>query len=344
MSGRNVFLTGGAGVGKSETTKAIVAALEVQGKRVARTATTGIAASLIGGRSLMSFYRLIVPCMIARDPEKAVKHVMKTRDGPGNLRNTDTLIVDEVSMLEGGDLERYDYVARRVRGGDRPFGGLQIILVGDFFQLPPVKRKQWAFHSASWAALQFSTHELSRVYRQENRADVELLQRMRKDELNGDDKQRLLNHPVPQNPDATYLFACNDKVDEVNEEQLDRLQGDICEMKSIDSASHDKFKECLAPRTLSLKVGAKVICLKNLDPDHPDVPIMNGTRGRVVRFDAGEVPTPFSSFARTSKRMLRLHLSPRADTRRAAAGEQRASTGGCVRFQWQDARVHIRQA
>ena len=70
MSGRNVFLTGGAGVGKSETTKAIVAALEVQGKRVARTATTGIAASLIGGRSLMSFYRLIVPCMIARDPER----------------------------------------------------------------------------------------------------------------------------------------------------------------------------------------------------------------------------------------------------------------------------------
>ena len=306
-----MFLTGSAGVGKSETTRAIVAGLEAQGRRVAKTSQSAIAATHIDGRSIMSLFRLIPQMLRARNPDATVGHVMGTRQGPNNLRGIDTLIIDEISLLDGEDLDRYDYVARNVREDERPFGGMQVILVGDFSQLPPVKMKKWAFNSDCWAAMRLSMHELTIVHRQDNPEDVELLQRMRKDRLTFEDRHALSHHTVPHDPHRSFLFPCCEDAERENLDRLDRLPGLVHDIFARDDPGDARmYKGCMADKLLQLKEGAEVICIKNVGPDD-EVPIVNGSRGFVVRFETGQVGRPLcTSVRRRQARMQETALTP----------------------------------
>ena len=169
QTGANVFLTGEPGSGKTHTVNAYVAWLRSHGIEPSITASTGIAATHIRGMTIHSWSGLgilnrLTPVDLDRiaSKEHVVKRIQKTR----------VLIIDEVSMLSGTVLEMVDEIAREVRHSDKPFGGIQIVLVGDFFQLPPVSRAgteaHFAFTSSVWRALNPLTCYLTEQHRQDS--------------------------------------------------------------------------------------------------------------------------------------------------------------------------------
>lgn len=224
-SGKSFFFTGKAGTGKSTTLRAIVRALSSpQTKRnVALTASTGAAAKIIGGDTLHSWSG----CGLGKETgyelaEKVSKNTQKRR----SWVETDTLIVDEVSMLEPSFFEKLDYIGRKVRNKEHvPFGGIQLILTGDFAQLPPVSRKdprgppisdssRFVFQTKTWKGVIKETVLLTKVYRQKDTDLVRILDCLREGRITSRviDTLRLTAHKSLENNKGivpTMLFAYN---------------------------------------------------------------------------------------------------------------------------------------
>ena len=176
MDGKSIFLTGSAGVGKTQTTNAIITCLELRGKHVAKTSPTGIAATHIGGQTLMSLLALSPGLLDKLRWNKMGMGAIVDQVKNSDFMGIHSLVADEISMLDGNDLDIYEEQATRSAmksGWKRPFGGVQLILVGDFLQLPPVDKKEkpmrWAFDANCWKRLNLSIHGLTTVHRQENR-------------------------------------------------------------------------------------------------------------------------------------------------------------------------------
>ncbi|MGB4076154.1 MAG: AAA family ATPase, partial [Minisyncoccia bacterium] len=150
-TGVNVFLTGGPGSGKTHTVNTYVAWLRAHDIEPALTASTGIAATHIGGMTVHAWSGIgIRESLTAHDLDEITskEHVVR------RIQKAPVLIIDEVSMLSGETLSMVERVAREARRNDRPFGGMQVVLVGDFFQLPPVggrgRNPSFAFESSAW--------------------------------------------------------------------------------------------------------------------------------------------------------------------------------------------------
>lgn len=137
MSGANVFLTGEPGAGKTYTLNEFIKIAKRAGKRVAITASTGIAASHIDGMTIHSWSGLGIKDSIRDDEIDKMAFQPKMVE---KYNNCDILVIDEISMLHGSRLDMINRVAKWLRRSDRPFGGLQVIFVGDLFQLPPVTK------------------------------------------------------------------------------------------------------------------------------------------------------------------------------------------------------------
>src|SRR5438552_9949164 len=214
QAGRNCFLTGMAGTGKSTTLKRyIVESL----KRVDVTAPTGVAALNVGGMTIHRFCGMMLEPQAAqsneeyfdvlrRDPRRSILA------GFNRVRRCEVLVIDEVSMLPGRQLEFVEFLFRRLRGRDEPFGGCQMIATGDFLQLPPVRKSDsephdWAFLSPAWQAAEFKTVILETVRRQDEAAFVQALAGFRKGHVWGN-AARLLQSRVRSNPPSsmTRLF------------------------------------------------------------------------------------------------------------------------------------------
>jgi hypothetical protein len=180
LGGKSVFFTGGAGTGKSFLLKQIVARLDPRTTFV--TASTGIAACAVGGTTIHHFAGIGGFSLADKSLDELVRMALSKRGA--QWRACKALVIDEVSMIDGQLFDLLDTIARRVRGSSKPFGGLQLVLVGDFFQLPPVTKQggapcKFAFEAAAWAGAIQRTFELSKVFRQSDPAFVRALNWLR---------------------------------------------------------------------------------------------------------------------------------------------------------------------
>ena len=228
---KNIFITGPGGVGKTFLIHQIVSKSESEGKKVAVTSLTGMSALLIGcgartihswsglgigNRSVISYFEFIRKCL----PKK--------REA---WRTTDILIIDEISMMSDEFFEKLDELGRLLRWEkNKPFGGMQIICLGDFFQLPPINTK-FVFESAKWNETLDSAVFLNQIYRQTDPVFQEMLNEIRyghvskkTDELL---KSRLNLDFSNEEIQPTKIFTRKAMVEEVNKEALDKIKGDV---------------------------------------------------------------------------------------------------------------------
>ena len=320
--GKSFFLTGPGGSGKSYVIDQIRQHLEVQKRRVALTAMTGCAALLLGNKAKTLHSWAGVG--LAKEP--AIALIQKIRAYAKTFRkwlSTDTLIVDEVSMMNPEFLEKLNSIAQALRRDSRPMGGLQVIFVGDFFQLPPVNKDsrngvptQFVFESPDWIKVVPLTVELKKIERQRDPVFHTILEEARHGALS---KESLKILRTRQNLDwksleikPTLLFSRKAEVDHVNESNLKALQGErrtytvdtvllpIARTKGIDLNSEEsKFaiqrldRDAPYMPELTLTVGAQVMLLVNMDFD---LELVNGSRGVVVRFTEDPLHLPVVKF------------------------------------------------
>ncbi len=289
MGGASIFLTGAPGAGKTYVLNQFVRRAERAGKRVAVTASTGIAASHIGGTTIHSWSGLGILDQLTRDD-------LKRLGGSDRLvkryNAADILVIDEVSMLHGTRLDMVNELAKVLRGNEAPFGGLQVILVGDLFQLPPISRGVQNFDfihmSSAWAELNPQVCYLTEQHRQRGHDPLlELLEAMRLDDINEAHGQ-LLQDRLSRSPDTktiTRLYSHNLDVDAINQRHLDALQGRSYTYEMRTKGGRAKLeqlaKSLLAPQILKLKVGAEVMFVANNFAEG----FVNGSRGRVIELD-----------------------------------------------------------
>ena len=287
-SGRSALLTGAAGSGKTYTLNTFIRRAKERGKSVAVTATTGLAATHLNGTTIHAWSGIGV--------HGSLEQVLTAKIGQTRrslLRKADILIIDEISMLHDYRLDMVDEVLRMVREDQRPFGGLQVVLCGDFFQLPPVNRREdkpggFITSSKVWTQGTFAVCYLSTQFRQADELYTAILNgiragKMLRSELQAlRDRTNAIDDPFTS---RTRLLTVNVDVDRVNEQELDNLPGEthFYTMETHGSAQYiEQLKRsCLAPETLRLKQNAQVICIKN----SPDRSYVNGSLGKIVDFE-----------------------------------------------------------
>lgn len=292
LSGQSVFLTGAPGAGKTYVLNEFVRRAVRQHKVVAVTASTGIAATHIGGTTIHSWSGLgIRDSLNDWDRERllATERLVKRYNA------TDILVIDEVSMLHGMRLDLVNEVCKLLRKNDAPFGGLQVILVGDLFQLPPISRSGQAVDfvhlSAAWAELDPKICYLTEQHRQvESDELLDLLNAMRRGDVN-EFHENILRERLAQQPDektpVTRLFAHNIDVESINQKRLDALNNESklysMQTKGVAAKVEQLTKSVLTPVELVLKKDAEVMFVAN----NFQAGFVNGTRGRVAGFKDG---------------------------------------------------------
>ena len=214
------------------------------------------------------------------------------------IAGTKTLIIDEVSMLPGRTLEFIDYVCRELRGDPAPFGGIQVIAVGDFLQLPPVSKTgkyDWAFLSPVWDALEFSNVTLRQVHRQDDPEFISILNQFREGTITKEGAE-ILKKCVALFPksDMLRLFTHNSQVDKWNTYQLGTLPGEEMIFTAEGGGPSDEVewlqKNLVTPTSLRLKRAARVMVMANLPSTEGDtLEAANGDMGNVTAWDEGSI-------------------------------------------------------
>ena len=295
LRGRNLFITGSAGVGKSFTLNHLVEKLKGKhgAEHVFVTASTGIAGTHIKGTTAHGF----AGCGTMESSVAACMTMAQGNGAEARWKKVKVLIIDEVSMLSGDIIDKMDTIASRMRPyiQNMPFGGIQLIVTGDFFQLPPVSRDpnwRFAFECDAWKRCNFQPFVLTRIFRQDHEDFVRMLQKIRvgivDDETDAMIRTRL--HaviPLSGGIKPTYLYCTNKVVDGENDRELDKIMDQpLHTFKARDKGQKNKLgKNMLVPEVLRLKVGAQVMLLKNLNPPH----LVNGSRGVVIGYETGEM-------------------------------------------------------
>lgn len=290
---QHVFLTGKAGTGKTTFLHQIK---QLTAKRLVVVAPTGVAAINAGGVTIHSLFQLpfgpIIPGDQAQLNRKFSSEKIKL------FRTLDLLVIDEISMVRADVLDGIDAVLRRYRGGDRPFGGLQLLLIGDMQQLPPVIRdEEWAllqphyqtgyfFSSQALRETEYVAIELTHIYRQSDQRFIDLLNGIREKTITAADLADLNQRYIPDfapDDEAGYitLSTHNHTAGQINNRKLAELSTPL---RSFDAAVLNDFPEAMYPTEskLELKVGAQVMFIKN-DVSR-DKLFYNGKIGRIVAF------------------------------------------------------------
>ena len=285
--GGNVFLTGEPGSGKTHTIGMFIEYLDKKGMDYAVTASTGIAASHINGSTIHSFAGIGILKNLTTDQ---VRFIALNRWVADRIRNAKVLIIDEISMLDATTLEDVDKVIKMVHGNPKPFGGVQVIFVGDFYQLPPVtkgEKQTFAFESDAWIQADPTVCYLTEQHRQSDAEFLDILTAMRQANMTDAHKKRLEDCMLSHVPD-TRLFTHNADVDALNNTELNKLPG-----KNKTNIMHDREnpklievlkRNCLSPERLELKVGAVVMFTRNNFKEG----YVNGTIGKVTAFIKGD--------------------------------------------------------
>lgn len=291
--GKNVFLTGAPGSGKTYVLNRYIRYLREHQVKVAVTASTGLAATHLQGVTIHSWSGIGIKEHLH---EKDLAYLAKKKLIKDHYQKTKVLMIDEISMLHAYQLDMIDKIARHFLKPHEPFGGLQVIVCGDFFQLPPVasrtsKTVRFAFEAEAWKQGQFQVCYLTEQHRQGSDPLLDILESIRSGEAGEQAKvplrRRYKKEPVGATQ-ATRLYARNVNVDEINARALESIRGKskIFEMSTegVDILVDHLKKSCIAPEVLTLKVDAQVMFIKNDSRGR----YVNGTRGVVVGFDKEE--------------------------------------------------------
>lgn len=298
-AGESIFITGPGGTGKSFLIREIVDEIPKRtGKVVAVTAMTGCAALLLG-RFAKTLHSWAGIGLGRGTPQSLAQGIRKLPPLAKRWRETHILIIDEVSMLTPLLLETLDEIAKIIRRSQRPFGGLQVVFVGDFLQLPPVAKEgvtRFAFESPVWLSLVKQTIHLKTIFREQDTMFQEILDEARMGSLS---KESLATLETRINQDykkekiqPTILFTRRVDVEEINTSHLDKLPGVAKTFSAVTGPSSHPASEILATSnkmdkegmyvpTLTLKEGAQVMLVTNLDMDKE---LCNGSRGVVIGF------------------------------------------------------------
>jgi ATP-dependent DNA helicase PIF1 len=300
-TGANVFLTGEPGAGKTHTINQYASYLRTRNIEPAITASTGIAATHLGGMTIHSWSGIGIKKYLDKyelDKISSTEYVAK------RIRRCKVLIIDEVSMLSPETLDMADAVCRTVRQNNDAFGGLQVIFVGDFFQLPPIVRNEvqqnsqasmlqtpkarFAYDSSAWHRAKPMICYLSEQHRQDDDLFLGILSAIRSNSINDGHLSQLNKRKVTDSKlyeKSVKLYTHNLDVDKTNDAMLATVVNRpvTFEMKTKGAPALIAAlqKGCLSPATLILKVGAKVMFTKN----NPKAGFVNGTLGTVESFD-----------------------------------------------------------
>ena len=305
-AGLSVFITGAPGAGKTYVLNQFITWACKHGKNVAVTASTGIAATHLDGMTVHAWAGIGVSQVLT--PRK-LSEIRGRRTQA--IRSTDVLVIDEISMLKASVVDMVDEVCRKIRGDARAFGGLQVILAGDLFQLPPVTRKgleapdprveevekEYIAHgknpdgfmtdSFAWETAKFRTCYITEQHRQDDGELLDILTDIRNDQVSAADRRELQSR-MGKRPSASetviHLYPHNVQVDKINQDRLNDLfheshfftaftRGDVNSLVKLE-------KNVLAPHQLELKYDAHVMALWN----DPEGRYFNGSLGRVVDF------------------------------------------------------------
>lgn len=291
--GKNIFLTGEAGSGKTYLLNEYIQYLKDNNVAVAITASTGIAATHLHGTTIHSWSGIGIRDHIS---EIDLEKLLTSQRIKSNYQKTKVLIIDEISMLHKHQLDMVDAIARYILNSDKAFGGIQIVLCGDFFQLPPVsssfvEEKHFAFEASAWQAGEFNICYLHEQHRQGNDPLHAILNDIRNGTAGEHTKvplrTRYKKEPVGATK-ATKLYSRNINVDAINERELANIPSKekIFTMSNIgyNALVAGLKNSCLAPEQLKLKIGAEVMFIKNDSSGR----YVNGTRGVVVSFNKKE--------------------------------------------------------
>lgn len=297
-TGQNVFLTGSAGSGKTYTLNQYIHYLRARRVAVAVTASTGIAATHMNGTTIHSWSGIGIKDELT---ERDLKNISGRRYLADRMKETAVLIIDEISMLHAKQLDMVNEILKHVRKTEAPFGGLQVVVAGDFFQLPPIgargetNREKFAFMSAAWLAADFHICYLTEQHRQDDKKSGDtlsldaILNQIREQSVTFEAIHALeATHEHAVDASRTRLYTHNLNVNKINERELNALPSEPVVFKSTDFGD-SKLVETLKKNVrtsdeLPLKVGAKVMFIKN----NNELAVSNGTMGEIIGFEAAK--------------------------------------------------------
>lgn len=291
--GNNCFITGPAGSGKTYLLQEYINWLKKNNIKVAVTASTGIAATHLGGVTIHSWSGLGIRDDLSPYDLEALlekKYLWQHFD------QTAVLIIDEISMLSSRQLDAIDLICRNFKKPDEPFGGMQLVLSGDFFQLPPIVRygqdSSFAYTAKSWKEADIKVCLLSSQFRQTDQNLYDLLTAIRGQYIDKNHKDSLISRIgiSMSSVSPVRLFTHNIDVDGANDKELERLPGLINEYQSAHKGNKNladsiERGSLIMPR-LRLKMKAKVMFIKN----NFEQGIANGTLGQIVGFNGDRLP------------------------------------------------------
>lgn len=292
--GHNVYLTGPAGSGKTYLLNQFIKYLRKNSVPVGITASTGIAATHMGGTTIHSWSGMGI-----RDSldEKEIVDLLKRAYLRKHFLKTRVLIIDEISMLHHFQLDMVHKICRAFKKIEQPFGGMQVIMCGDFFQLPPVTKgentSRFVTDSDIWKDMYLQICYLDEQYRQSDRAFLRVLNDIRANEVN-ETTVEYLTERLNKDPEGytkpTRLFTHNADVDTINKEHLESLAGEKHEYFMTSRGGLGLIeglrRSCLAPDRLVLKKGAQVMFVKN----NYEESYVNGTLGEIIGFSKEDLP------------------------------------------------------
>ncbi|SPJ72686.1 related to PIF1 protein precursor [Fusarium torulosum] len=291
---QSVFFTGAAGTGKSVLMRAIITELKKKyakdPERVAVTASTGLAACNIGGITLHSFSGIGLG---KEDCPTLVKKIRRNPKAKNRWLRTKCLVIDEISMVDGDLFDKLSQIGRTIRNNGRPWGGIQLIITGDFFQLPPVpdhgakRETKFAFDASTWTTSIDHTIGLTQVFRQRDPVFANMLNEMRLGRITEDTVRafKKLERPLNFNDGlgTAELFSTRNEVEGSNERRLRDLPGTTRRYEAQDFGKEEVREKLLAnmmaPKVIDLKMNAQVMLIKNLDES-----LVNGSLGKVIGF------------------------------------------------------------
>ena len=298
-TGQNVFLTGSAGSGKTYTLNQYINYLRARRVPVAVTASTGIAATHMNGTTIHSWSGIGIKDELS---DRDLTNLSRKQFLADRLKDTAVLIIDEISMLHAKQLNLVNQVLKHVRKNGAAFGGIQVVVAGDFFQLPPIgskgesNREKFAFMSEAWLDAKFHICYLSEQHRQVSEAangglDLDdILNQIRRQEVTFE-AIAALEATFDQNVDInrTRLYTHNLNVNKINDKELAALEGETMRFEATatgDSKLVETLKKTVRTQDdLVLKVGAKVMFIKN----NSELGVSNGTMGELIGFAAVKI-------------------------------------------------------